>query len=127
MSNSSTPRWHDWEATYRGAAAIALGGIPLLMVLPALQIGLWMANRGRYGGYESERMLLVFGGLLVISVLLVTSFFGVAQGLAGWVAARRTREPRALCYAGMLFGMLAILGWLWHASVWIEWAERTFR
>ena len=127
MDNPSPPKWHDWEATYRGAVSIVLGGIPLLMVLPMIQVGSWVDMRGMYGRYMSAQMLLVLGGLVVFGMLLLTSFFGVLHGVMGWAAARRTGEPRTLCYAGIMFSVFAVLGWLWHATIWVDWAERASR
>jgi hypothetical protein len=131
MDNSSPPRWHDWEATYRGAAAIALGGIPLLLIIPAIHfcwVMMGVQQRYSYRPYGSSAdsdvpwAATVMGwAFLVAAVFIMSAAAGIRQGLLARDATVRTREPRLLPNIGLRFSLLSLIGWFALVAILLRW------
>jgi hypothetical protein len=131
MTESTSPNRHPFEAAYRGAASIALGGLALLMLWPAIQVRGWVASRGYgspYGSRGNEELpLVVMVTLFANAAIVAMAVFGIVEGFRGWTVSRKTGEPRVLCHVGVAFGVLAAISWLLIGCGFIWWGERLLR
>jgi len=129
MSDSDSPKRHPFEAAYRGIASIALGGVALLLVLPAVQVRHWFRSDvyGPYGTAQMELTELLLGTILANAAIVAMAAFGIAEGIHGWKVSRRTGEPRVLSHVGVAFSVLAIVTWLLIGCGLISWGQRLLR
>jgi hypothetical protein len=117
MADSDAPKQYPFEAAYRGLASIILGGLPLVMVLPALNLSwYWVKEQPPYAfarqGAVTERVIIVILALAIVAVVVAVAGCGILQGHRGRAAARHTGEPRVLCNTGIWFGWLAVFAWI---------------
>ncbi|HKB02978.1 MAG TPA: hypothetical protein VKD90_12210 [Gemmataceae bacterium] len=124
MDTPPEPKQHPFEAAYRGVGSIALGSVPLLMVFPAVQLGYWLRTIRPYPPTASNWVFAVVSVLVLITIFIVLSGFGIIQGLRGRAAAYRTGEPRVLCNVGIVFALLALVGWTMIGYGWCWELER---
>jgi hypothetical protein len=129
MSDSDTPKRHQFEAAYRGIASIALGGVALLLVLPGIQVRDWFRSEdyGPYGRARVDFTVLLLGTMLANAVIVAMSAFGIAEGIHSWKVSRRTGEPRVLSHVGVIFSVLAFVTWLLVGCGLISWGQRLLR
>lgn len=109
------------EAAYHGLAANIIGGLFLLMVLPALQLAFWLESTSYTHFSASDKQWAAYGGHVGGSIAVIICLIGALVGIRGCDAARRTGEPRVLCATGIVLSLFAAALWIlcilaWHQS-----------
>jgi hypothetical protein len=109
------------ESAHHGIAAIALGGVLLLMAFPAFQMAFWLEMSGYRGWSRSDKEMAAYGGYVGAGVVEVLAVTGIVIGLRGVTAAGRTGEPRVLSLVGILMNLFAAAIWVmvvvaWHSQ-----------